>query len=262
MSNTFQFLTYSGFYIKTSKDAHILIDPFLDDNPGTQFQSTDFNGISLILVTHSAFDHVGDTAKIAKRCGAWVICPDDVKALLLEQGVPEDQIVSVPWGMTVKIGQLRVKPVENHHRSVLRLPLGSFVSSQPLAFMLWLEDDTCVYIAGDTSIFSDMKLQAALYRPHIGIINAVTEVAEQEPEPGRPHITTGEMSPYEAALCTKWMGLQAALPCHYIDPDQNPQVQEYVVSAKTLCPQTKVTVLRDAEVFCFSKADEQEDTIE
>ncbi len=65
MSNTFQFLTYSGFRISTGAGYEILVDPFLDDNPDTQFQSTDFEKVDLILATHGAYDHVGDTGKIA-----------------------------------------------------------------------------------------------------------------------------------------------------------------------------------------------------
>lgn len=63
MSNTFQFLTYSGFRISTGAGYEILVDPFLDDNPDTQFQSTDFEKVDLILATHGAYDHVGDTGK-------------------------------------------------------------------------------------------------------------------------------------------------------------------------------------------------------
>ncbi len=213
MSNTFQFLTYSGFRISTGAGYEILVDPFLDDNPDTQFQSTDFEKVDLILATHGAYDHVGDTGKIACRTGAWVVCPDDVKALLLQQGVPAEQIFAVPWGMTVNFGKIRVKPVENHHRTVVQLPEGGFVTSQPLAFMLWLEDETCVYIAGDTAIFSDMKLQAELYHPQIGLINAVTEVAEKIPTPRRPFVETGGMSPYsrESAISRSRSGSPASV---------------------------------------------------
>ena len=38
-----------------------LIDPFLDENPGSDVRSSDLERVDLILVTHAAFDHLGDT---------------------------------------------------------------------------------------------------------------------------------------------------------------------------------------------------------
>ncbi len=228
IKNRFQFLTYSGFRITTSQGKQILVDPFVDENPYVNLQTNAFDQVDLILATHGAYDHVGDTAKIAKRHRCWVVCPDDVKALLVEDDVDPAQIFAVPWGMSVRIDNLEVKPIENHHRTHVTLRDGRDVSSLPLAFILTLEDDTRVYIAGDTAIFSDMKLQGALYRPHIGLVNVVTDAIElDDPNDGRPHVVTGEMSPYEAALACEWLGLDVVLPCHYIKTG-NPQLGEFV----------------------------------
>jgi L-ascorbate metabolism protein UlaG (beta-lactamase superfamily) len=38
---------------------------------------------------------------------------------------------------------------------------------------------------------------------------------------------TGEMSPYEAALAARWLGLDTVLPCHYINPDHD-DVHEFL----------------------------------
>jgi L-ascorbate metabolism protein UlaG (beta-lactamase superfamily) len=255
VKNKFQFLTYSGFYITTSEDYRILIDPFLDDNDAVSIKSTDFIRVDLILATHGAYDHVGDTAKIALAHKAWVICPDDVKILLIDQGLPAEQIIASTWGMTVAVGKIRVKPVENHHRSNVTLSDGRIVACNPLAFIIYLEDGTRVYVAGDTAIFSDMKLQAELYRPHIGLINAVTDLVETKPDPERPHIIMGEMSPYEAALASNWLGLEIAIACHYKSL-KNCQLKEYLTIMEQMCADgvspTKAVALNAGEVYEYS----------
>lgn len=258
MKNKFQFLTYSGFHVTTSRDYRILIDPYLDDNPAVGIKSKDFDRINLIIVTHGAYDHVGDTAKIAKRHKSWVICPDDVRLLLIEQGLPAEQIQATTWGMTVAVDDLLVKPVENHHRSNVTLTNGVMLACQPLAFIVYLEDGTRLYIAGDTALFSDMKLQAELYRPHIGMINAVTDMIERVPATKNPRIVMGEMSPYEAALASNWLGLHVALPCHYLATD-NPQLREYLEIMERMradfATVTRAVALAPGETFEYSAAE-------
>jgi L-ascorbate metabolism protein UlaG (beta-lactamase superfamily) len=38
---------------------------------------------------------------------------------------------------------------------------------------------------------------------------------------------TSEMSPREGILAAQWLGLKTILPCHYIHPKTNPDVQEF-----------------------------------
>jgi L-ascorbate metabolism protein UlaG (beta-lactamase superfamily) len=208
--NKFQFLTYAGFYIETSQDYRILIDPFLDGNINIDMTSDAFERIDLILVSHGPSDHVGDTAKLAINHGCTVICPDDVKFLLIDDGVPAKQIIGICWGLAVEHGPIRIKAIENHHRSVVVLKDGRIVSCPPVCFIITLEDGTRVYNSGDTALFSDMKLQGELYRPHIGLINVTGDFVRD------PEYCCAEMSPYEAALASHWLGVEVVLACHYV----------------------------------------------
>jgi L-ascorbate metabolism protein UlaG (beta-lactamase superfamily) len=38
---------------------------------------------------------------------------------------------------------------------------------------------------------------------------------------------TGELSPREGILAAQWLGLKTILPCHYINPDINPDLHEF-----------------------------------
>ena len=95
-----------------------------------------------------------------------------------------------------------------------------------MASVVYADEGVRFYHYGDTALFSDMKLQAELYRPTIGCIGIAnpTKILHRFPMPGR--MLTAEMSPYEGALAAEWLGLETVLPCHYIDPT-DPQVAEF-----------------------------------
>ena len=80
MSTQIRFFGVAAYEIVTSKGQHILIDPFLDENPGSPIKSDELEQVDLLLVTHAAFDHLGDTEKIARRIGTPIICGGEVKA--------------------------------------------------------------------------------------------------------------------------------------------------------------------------------------
>jgi L-ascorbate metabolism protein UlaG (beta-lactamase superfamily) len=214
-----RFFGVAAYEIVTPGGTHILMDPFLDQNPGSPVRSHELDLVDLVIVSHAAFDHLGDTEAIAKRTGAPVICGGEVKAYLTAKGVPAEQIRATTWGIVVEVAGVRVQPVECHHWSQIRMPDGTFASGVPMAFVVHADDNVRFYHYGDTAIFSDMKLQAELYEPTIGCIGIANpqEILHLNPMPGR--MMTAEMSPREGALAARWLGLKTVLPCHYITPD-------------------------------------------
>ena len=127
-----------------------------------------FDHVDLVVVSHAAFDHLGDTEKIATRYGCPVICGGEVKAYLHGEGHSGEQIRATTWGIRVEVAGIEVQPVECHHWSQIRMPDGTFASGVPMAFVIYADEGVRFYHYGDTAIFSDMKLQAELYRPTIG----------------------------------------------------------------------------------------------
>jgi L-ascorbate metabolism protein UlaG (beta-lactamase superfamily) len=214
-----RFFGVAAYEIITSQGQHILMDPFLDENPGSPIQSHQLERVDLIIVSHAAFDHLGDTESIARRTGAPVVCGGEVKAYLTAKGIPANQIRATTWGIAVEVAGLKVQPVECHHWSQLRMPDGTFASGVPMAFVVYADPGVRFYHYGDTAIFSDMKLQAELYQPTIGCIGIANpvEILHRFPMPGQ--MLTAEMSPREGALAAQWLGLETVFPCHYINPD-------------------------------------------
>lgn len=252
MSTSFKFLGFSAFYITTSDDKRILIDPYLNDNPASPVKANGFDRVDLILVSHAAFDHMGDTAEIAIKHKCPIICGGDSKLLLMEQGVPAEQLIETVWGLTVKAYGIKVRPVVSMHRSAAKLKDGRIVSALPLGFIIYLEDGTRVYNASDTALFSDMKLIGELYKPHVGLMNVTIENCFDF----LPEFLTGEMTPYEAALASQWLGLDYAIACHYTIKDC-PDIHQFVELLNQMRsedkPYIKPVAMNPGEEFVYEK---------
>ncbi len=222
-----RFFGVAAYELVDSAGRHILVDPFLDDCPRNPVPSEQLERVDLVVVSHAAADHLGDTEKIARKHGCPVICGGEVRAFLTARGVPATQIRATTWGIKVRVAGVDVQPVECHHWSQIRMPDGTFASGVPMAFVIGLGGRHRFYHYGDTAIFGDMKLQAELYRPTIGAIGIANpvEILHRFPMPGE--MLTSEMSPREGLLAAQWLGLETVLPCHYIEPNGNADLAEF-----------------------------------
>ncbi|HEY6763056.1 MAG TPA: MBL fold metallo-hydrolase [Baekduia sp.] len=224
MSTQIRFLGVAGYEI-VGGGRRILIDPFLSDSPLAPVAHEDLETPDVILVSHAAPDHYGDTAAIALRTGAPVVCGAEVRLALLDEGVPSEQVRATTWGIVVELDGLLIRPVECRHWSMIELSGGRHVSGNPIAFIVEPEPGVRIYHYGDTAIF-DMRLIGELYRPTVGLIGCSQpqELLDAAPGPGR--FVTGELSPDEAARVAEMLGVELAVACHYLE--HNDDVDEFV----------------------------------
>lgn len=217
-----RFLGIAGYEIVSPKQ-RLLIDPCLTAQSAPPFHPDQLETPDVILVSHGAFDHYGDTAAIARRTGAPVVCGGDVRAKLLDEGIPHSQIRATVWGIVVLVGGVVVRPVECHHWSAVTLADGTQVTGTPLAFIVEPEPGLRIYHYGDTAIF-DMRLIAELYNPTVAILGC-SQPEELVDTTAAGQVLTGEMSPDEAARTAEMLGVDLAIASHYIEP--GPDVDEF-----------------------------------
>jgi L-ascorbate metabolism protein UlaG (beta-lactamase superfamily) len=217
VTTSLTFLGAAGFVVEGPRQ-RVVIDPFLTNNPAAPCAPEDIDPPDVILVTHAAHDHLGDTAAIARRTGAPVVCDDAVARLLVEARVPREQIRATVWGVVIEVAGMRVRPIECHHWSVGTLANGQQVVGTPLAFVVETEPGVRLYHYGDTSIF-DMSLIGTLYRPTVGILGCTVPAEIGHLVPGAGRIVSGEMDAHECARVAEMLGLRLAVACHYIEPD-------------------------------------------
>ncbi len=218
MTTRLRFLGVAGYDV-IGPNWRVLIDPFLTGPVSVQ-SPDELERPDAILVSHAAFDHLGDTAAIAKRTGSPVVCGGEVRAMLVDDGVPAEQIQATTWGIVVEVGGVAVRPVECHHWSQGRLKDGAFVTGVPMGFIIEPEPGIRIYHYGDTAIFSDLKLIGDLYAPTVSILGCANpdELLATAVGPGR--LLTGEMSPDEAALAAEWLGAPLTIASHYYQAGQ------------------------------------------
>jgi L-ascorbate metabolism protein UlaG (beta-lactamase superfamily) len=213
MSTQLRFLGIAGYEIVS--DAHrILVDPCLTAQSAAPVHPDELERPDVILVSHGAFDHFGDTAAIARRTGAPVVCGADVRLLLMDEGIPHEQIRQTMWGIVVEVGGVVVRPVECHHWSSVTLSDGRVVTGSPLAFVVEPEPGVRVYHYGDTAIF-DMRLLGRLYRPTVALLGC-SQPEELVDTTAAGELLTGEMSADEAALAAEMLGADVAVASHYL----------------------------------------------
>lgn len=220
MSVSMRFLGTAAFEIITSTGKRLLIDPYLEENPVSPIKVADLDHLDLLLVTHAAYDHLGDTEAILHRfADLRLICGADVRGYLLYRGIRGDRLRAIPWGMMIQESGVRVRPVESRHWSYIQTEDGRAFSSIPLGFIMYAGEGVRIYHSGDTGIFSDLKLIGELYKPTVGLINVGVPREHRGADHGVPEYLTGEMTAEEAAMACRWLRLKYAIPCHHDDPE-------------------------------------------
>jgi L-ascorbate metabolism protein UlaG (beta-lactamase superfamily) len=193
--NTIKWLGHAGFQIASEKGTVIVIDPWLTDNPLASCKAEDIAKADFVLVTHDHFDHVADAARIVKATGATLVgMPETVGRLKSEEGVPDSQIV---FGTGMNIGGT----LSSHGIQITMIQ--AFHSSQtgnPAGYIVKLEDGYTIYHAGDTGIFSSMKLLGDLFVIDLALL---------------PIGGVFTMDPVQASLAAKLLKAKAVIPMHY-----------------------------------------------
>ncbi|MGE7622714.1 metal-dependent hydrolase [Viridibacillus sp. NPDC096237] len=132
----------------------ILFDPFINGNKLTDLNVEDQKP-DVILLTHGHNDHVGDTVEIAKASNALVVAPDELANYLSWQGVRTHPL-HIGGSHAFDFG--KVKLTQAFHGSSYTTEKREIIYTGMPAGILFFADGKTVYHAGDTALFSDMKL--------------------------------------------------------------------------------------------------------
>lgn len=183
------YLGHSAFEIKTP-DQSILIDPFLQVSKTYDYRDAN---VTDIFLTHGHSDHVGSSIDIAINKRATITAVFELANYCMQKGTKAKGVnfggwIDYDWGRALFVPA-------NHSSSS---PEGVYLG-EPAGIILEI-NGLRLYHAGDTSLFSDMKLIKSLYSPDVVML---------------PVGGNYTMDIEHAAIAAKWLEAKVTIPMHY-----------------------------------------------
>ena len=180
-------ITYLGHScVLLAGTKRVIIDPFIE---GGSVLGLDPD---IVAVTHGHSDHMGETVALKKK----TIAITEIGRYLKTRGVPAETM-NIGGTHTVDGVSFTMTPAQ--HTSTIEEATPGFSGGAAAGFVVRM-DGVSVYHAGDTGLFSDMKLIGDLYHPEIALL----------PIGGR-----FTMGINEAMIAAGFIGAKTVIPIHY-----------------------------------------------
>ena len=192
---------HSCVEITTPGEKTILIDPWFG-NPRSPKPPDAVDRCDLMVVTHGHFDHFGDCLSIASRTRPTWLAIHELSLWLGRNYAHKDQVIGMNKGGTVGVDGISVTFTHADHSAgdIYGTAEAPIYLGEPVGAVIELENGYRLFHAGDTALFSDLRLIGELYRPEFAML------------PIGGHFTMG---PREAAMAVEWLGVKHVMPLHY-----------------------------------------------
>ncbi len=230
--NKVRWLGHACFQITSEKGKIIIIDPWLTNNPMAACGVKDITKTDFVLVTHDHNDHIADAAQIVKETGAVLVSARETAVRLQQEaGIPGSQLV---FGTGMNIGG---SATLNDITIIMTQALHSSRTANPAGYIIRLENGFTLYHAGDTGIFSSMKLLGEFYNIDLALL---------------PIGGVFTMDPKQASMAARLLGVNTVIPMHYRTfPALEQDASYFKKIMDKEAPEVKVIVLEPGQEYLF-----------
>jgi L-ascorbate metabolism protein UlaG (beta-lactamase superfamily) len=158
-----------------------------------------------ILVTHAAWDHLGQAVELALVSGGGLICgPEILRQIGKTARLPESQLQKIYQGCERPVPGAVVKALHMEHISRIATETG--IDSGPsLGYLISFEQGPRILHCGDTALFGDLRMYAEVYRPDIVCLGIGSTEPPLCPLPAD-----------DAAIAADWLDAPVLIPMHYL----------------------------------------------
>jgi L-ascorbate metabolism protein UlaG (beta-lactamase superfamily) len=191
-------LGHASALIQTTAGQHVLIDPFIKDNPAMPNSKKNLKSVDVMLITHGHGDHLADAVEIAQKHKPKVVGIYELCAWLQKKGV--ENTMPMNKGGSQMVGDIRVTMVNASHSSGIDDGGQTVYGGEPCGYVIEFENGLKIYHAGDTCVFGDMHIIHELYHPDIALL---------------PIGDLFTMGPQEAAYACHLLKPKAVIPIHW-----------------------------------------------
>jgi L-ascorbate metabolism protein UlaG (beta-lactamase superfamily) len=185
-------------------DTTVLVDPFLKPNNPAAVHTAEEVEPTHIAISHGHADHIADAVPVAKRTGARCVAIVELAKWLEGQGIEEVSdpnfggTVEFDWGYISLVPAWHTNTIPGSEESPFSAEHG--IAIGPAAGLVIKLGGTTVYHAGDTCLFSDMKLIAQRSDIDVALL------------PIGGHYT---MDRHDAVVAAEFVGAGTVIPMHY-----------------------------------------------
>jgi L-ascorbate metabolism protein UlaG (beta-lactamase superfamily) len=191
-------ITYHGHSVVQiqTNGKSILIDPFINGNQLTDLKVEEVRP-DVIILSHGHNDHVGDTVELAKKNNALVVANDELSTYLGWQGVTTH---SMHIGGAYQFEFGKIKLTQAFHGSSYTTENNEIIYCGEPAGILFMNEGKTIYHAGDTALFSDMKLIGERHPIDVAFL---------------PIGDNFTMGPEDAAYAARLLNAKTVVPIHF-----------------------------------------------
>ena len=188
----------------TEGETTVLVDPFLKPNNPAAVATAEEVEPTVIAITHGHADHMADAVPVAKRTGAHCVAIVELAEWLKSRGIEElsdpnlGGTVSFDWGWIKLVPAWHTSTLPGHEEALFSAEHGTAVGTA--AGLLINIGGVTVYHAGDTCLFSDMKLIAERNPVDVALL------------PVGGHYT---MDRHDGVVACEFIGAGTVIPIHF-----------------------------------------------
>jgi L-ascorbate metabolism protein UlaG (beta-lactamase superfamily) len=198
---TFTWYGHSCVEVRTPGGLTILIDPWFA-NPRSPKAPDQVERCDLMIVTHGHFDHFGDCLSIASRTRPTWPCIHELSLWLGRNFAHKDLVIGMNKGGTVDARGIKVTFTHADHSAgdIYGTAEAPIYLGEPVGAIVELENGFRFFHAGDTALFSDLKLIVERNPADVAFI------------PIGGHYT---MDRHDAVVAAEFVGADLVIPVHY-----------------------------------------------
>src|SRR5271168_3956126 len=197
--NQITYFGHSTFSLTTPSGHVALIDPFITGNPVCPESLKTVPRLDVIFLSHAHTDHSGDLLALAKQHRPKIVAIFETCLLIASRGF-EKEICPMGKGGSQKVDEFEVTMTHAFHSNSWDENGVRHYAGEPAGLVIRMPGGFTIYHAGDTALFSDMKLIGELYKPDLAML------------PIGDHFTMG---PRDAAYAIRFLGVKRVIPMHY-----------------------------------------------